>query len=299
MFGRLFRKRKLDQVSQLTVINRDGGGAQVIYETDDLIEAPYWTPDGQWLIFNGGGRLFRVRSDGSAAPELIDTGAINAATNDHLVSPDGQSVYFTSDGCLYAVALTGGVPRKVSNEHPPHANLSYYLHGISPDGQWLSFVGVHSGAKSDPHAIYLIAAAGGAERRLTHTKEPVDGPEFSPDGRWIYFNSELNGRRPGHSQLFRMHVDGTHIEQLTSDERVNWFPHASPDGQWLMYLSYAEKTQGHPANVDVLLRVMPAGGGAVQDVVKLFGGQGTTNVNGWAPDSQRFAFMAYPVKPAD
>jgi hypothetical protein len=27
----------------------------------------------------------------------------------------------------------------------------------------------------------------------------------------------------------------------------------------------------------------------------LIGGQGTLNVNSWAPDSRRFAFVAYPL----
>mgnify|MGYP003412541454 FL=1 len=28
-------------------------------------------------------------------------------------------------------------------------------------------------------------------------------------------------------------------------------------------------------------------------ILKLFGGQGTINVNSWAPDSKRFAFVSY------
>jgi TolB protein len=28
--------------------------------------------------------------------------------------------------------------------------------------------------------------------------------------------------------------------------------------------------------------------------VHFWGGQGTINVNSWAPDSQRFAYVAYP-----
>jgi hypothetical protein len=37
----------------------------------------------------------------------------------------------------------------------------------------------------------------------------------------------------------------------------------------------------------------------VTEVVALFGGQGTINVNSWSPDSQRFAYVSYePVYPA-
>jgi hypothetical protein len=32
---------------------------------------------------------------------------------------------------------------------------------------------------------------------------------------------------------------------------------------------------------------------APQTILKLFGGQGTINVNSWAPDSKRFAFVSY------
>jgi hypothetical protein len=39
---------------------------------------------------------------------------------------------------------------------------------------------------------------------------------------------------------------------------------------------------------------MPASGGPSRLLTKLFGGQGTINVNSWAPDSQRFAFVFFP-----
>ena len=35
----------------------------------------------------------------------------------------------------------------------------------------------------------------------------------------------------------------------------------------------------------------------IETLVKLFGGQGTINVNSWAPDSRRFAFVSYEVMP--
>ena len=49
----------------------------------------------------------------------------------------------------------------------------------------------------------------------------------------------------------------------------------------------------HPANQDVMLRIMPATGGPVRILTKLFGGQGTINVPSWSPDSQRVAFVSY------
>ena len=43
------------------------------------------------------------------------------------------------------------------------------------------------------------------------------------------------------------------------------------------------------------LRMIPAQGGAPVTLAELFGGQGTINVNSWAPDSKRFAYVSYSV----
>jgi hypothetical protein len=38
---------------------------------------------------------------------------------------------------------------------------------------------------------------------------------------------------------------------------------------------------------------MPAAGGATRDLGKMFGGQGTINVNSWAPNSRAVAYVSY------
>jgi hypothetical protein len=60
-----------------------------------------------------------------------------------------------------------------------------------------------------------------------------------------------------------------------------------------LYLAYPSGTAGHPAGLDVTLRLVPANGGASRALCRLQGGQGTINVPCWAPDSRRFAFMRY------
>lgn len=111
--------------------------------------------------------------------------------------------------------------------------------------------------------------------------------------KYIYFNSD----RTGTMQIWRMLADGTQQEQVTKDEFNNWFAHPSPDGKWLVFLSYEKEVTGHPANKDVTLRLMPLGGGEIQVLAKLFGGQGTINVPSWSPDSRRLAFVSYQFVP--
>lgn len=294
-FARRGRSLLAGQTAQLVTIASDGSDRRVIFEATEVIEAPNWTPDGRFLIVNAGGELWRFPADGMGDAQKIDTRPLSGLNNDHVLSPDGKLVYVSDDdGHLYVLPITGGTPRRVSNTHAtPH---HYYLHGISPDGQTLAYVAVEGPEGKKRINMFTIPSAGGPDTRLSDVDYPNDGPEYSPDGTWIYFNSERDARTPGHAQCYRMRADGTGIEQLTHDDRVNWFPHISPDGQSIVYISYPPGTLGHPPNKDVILRFMRPDGTEQRDIVSFFGGQGTMNVNSWAPDSRRFAYVAYPLR---
>ncbi len=292
------RRRLRDgQVSELTVINADGSGRRVIFEACELFEAPNWTPDGKWLVFNADGRLYRISPDGTDGPHRINTAPIEDLNNDHCLSPDGRTLYLSSrDRHLHAVPLEGGQPRRLSPDQACERQFIYYLHGVSPDGQTLAFVGYEKSAEGKQiTTICTMPAAGGPIRELTDKRYLVDGPEFSPDGAWIYFNSEEAATQPGHAQIFRMRPDGSGMQQITFDERVNWFPHFSPDGSMVAYLSFPAGTIGHPADKHCFIRIMDPDGGNRRDLDGFLGGQGTINVNSWAPDSKRLAYVTYPI----
>jgi Tol biopolymer transport system component len=153
--------------------------------------------------------------------------------------------------------------------------------GLEPkDGNWWARANV-----------FTMPSTGGEEHRLTHGTDPSDGCEYSPDGEWIYFNTE--GFSPGHAQIARMRCDGFGLEQLTFDERVNWFPHLAPDGAYAVYLSFPSGTRGHPAGLHVELCLVQNDWTKALWRIPVFGGQGTINVNSWAPNSDRFAFVSY------
>ncbi len=274
--------------SSLETVTIASGDRRSVHHTNELIEAPNWTPDGHALYFNGGGRIYRLPLAGTATPELIDTGFAVKCNNDHGLSPDGSTLVIsdqTKDGHsrIYTLPAAGGAPKEITPKAPS------YWHGWSPDGQTLAYCAQRDGK----FGIFTIPVAGGAEKRLTITDGLDDGPDYSPDGKWIYFNSDRTGRM----QIWRMHADGSAMEQVTKDEYNNWFAHPSPDGKWLVLLSYAPDVSGHPADKDVMLRLMPVAGGEITVLVKLFGGQGTINVPSWSPDSLKLAYVRYqPVK---
>jgi Tol biopolymer transport system component len=292
-------RRLLDnQRSEVVIADMGSGTTTVIYDSNQLIEAPNWSADGKWLVFNADGRLFRLSPDGLEGPHRILTAPIENANNDHVLSPDGGLIYISSnDGHIYKCPFEGGTPERVSHDLEANRNYRFYLHGISPDGAQLTYVGLERRSdKSIMTRIATLPASGGAATHLTDGSCPVDGPEYSPDGQWIYFNSEAVAKRPGHAQIFRMRIDGSGVEQMTHDERVNWFPHISPDGQTMAYISFPTGVEGHPADCDVIIRTMPANGGLSRDIDQFNGGQGSINVPSWAPDSQRFAYIRYPFE---
>jgi TolB protein len=270
--------------STLETIAIDSKDRKVVHHVREHIEAPNWTRDGKELVFNSGGLLFALPL-GGGAPRRIDTGFATRCNNDHGLSPDGTllAVSDQSQGeghsLIYVLPASGGTPRRVTPVGPS------YWHGWSPDGRTLAYCAERGGE----YDVYTIPVDGGEETRITTAPGLDDGPDYSADGQWIYFNSE----RTGTMQIWRVRTDGTEAQQLTSDGFNDWFPHPSPDGRWVAFLSYEKGVKGHPPNQDVMIRMMPADGGPVQVLAKLFGGQGTINVPSWSPDSTRLAFVSY------
>jgi len=285
--------------STLESVPISSGDRQVMYFARGRFEAPNWSRDGSYLLFNRDGHLEKLPVKGGT-PEVVKTGDQNRLNNDHGISPDGTQLAFSDnsqetkspdgktghDSLVYVMPIAGGTPKQLTPVGPS------YWHGWSADGKTLAFVGQRSG----DFDIYTVPVLGGDETRLTTAKGLDDGPEYSPDGQYIYFNSE----RSGHMQIWRMKADGAEQEQVFSDDYNNWFPHISPDGKWMVFLTYEKDVTGHPENKDVMLRLMSLEDKKITVLAKLFGGQGTINVPSWSPDSKQVAFVSYQfIAPED
>jgi len=272
--------------STLETVSISSTDRQIVSVVQDHIEAPNWTSDGKTLIYNGGGKLYRIPAAGGK-PDLIDTGFAIRCNNDHGISPDGTQLVVSDQSqdphqsIIYTLPISGGAPKRITDKFPS------YWHGWSPDGKTLAFCGQRDGK----FGIFTIPAAGGEETRLTTTDGLDDGPDYSPDGSHIYFNSD----RTGLMQIWRMAPDGSGLEQITKDDANNWFAHISPNGKWMVYLTYDKSVKGHPPNKNVVLRLMSVADGKITILAKLFGGQGTINVPSWSPDSTHVAFVSYEL----
>ena len=279
-----------DSISILETIDVHTGIRSVLKEFDYVIEAPNWTQDGNFLVYNSRGHMYTYAlADGEISE--IDTGFAIDCNNDHVLSPDNTQIavsHFTNEDAtsrIYILPMTGGRPVLVTEKGPS------YLHGWSPDGKRLAYCAERGGQ----YDIYSISIDGCPEMQLTDMLGLDDGPEYAPDGNAIWFNST----RTGLMQIWRMDVDGSNAVQMVQEDANCWFPHVSPNGEWVVYIAYEKndvRPNDHPANKHVELRLVPADGGETKRIATLFGGQGTMNVNSWAPDNRTIAFVSYRLK---
>lgn len=282
--SRLMRFGYREAISHLEIIDVDTLEITRVADFDCLIEAPNWLSDGR-LLYNSMGLIYTIDIE-SHEIKRIDTGSCDLCNNDHVVSFDESTLAISCAGDdtgsrIYKLPLDGGVPELITQNAPS------YLHGISPDGKTLAYCAERGGE----YDIYTISSEGGDEKQLTFTHGLNDGPEYSPDGKHIWFNSV----RDGNMHVFRMNADGSEQTRMTHDDRNNWFPHVSRDGKRIAYISYGlDVAPGdHPANKDVQLMLMNYDGTEGRVILKLFGGQGTLNVNSWSPDNKKIAYVRY------
>lgn len=274
--------------SHLEVMDVETGHRKILHSIPHSLQAPNWTPDNQYLIYNEEGLLYKYRlEDGEIS--LLNTGFADDNNNDHVLSFDGSMMAISHHtgpdrvSTIYTLPVSGSDnPKKITSENSGNS----YLHGWSPDASKLIFTGY----RNEQYDIWQVDVDTREEKGLTNLSTLDDGSEYTPDGDYIYFNSS----RTGTMQIWRMRPDGSHQEQVTFDEYNDWFPHISPDGEWIVYLSYLPDIDpdSHPFYQKIYLRLMPASGGVPRTIAYLFGGQGTINVPSWSPDSKKISFVS-------
>jgi len=146
---------------------------------------PQSTPDGQWIVFQGGDvypTLWKVSTAGGEVVEVARTRALRPA-----VSPDGQMIaydYLDSDLNKWGIGIVSfpGGARVTRFDFPPTVSSRFVR--WSPDRQSVAFVNSPGGVSD----IWLQPINGGPAKQLTSFKaEQILAFDWSRDGRSLAF----------------------------------------------------------------------------------------------------------------
>lgn len=111
-----------------------------------------------------------------------------------------NTIVFVSEDDLWTIPKTGGIARRLTS----NLGAVTFPH-LSPDGQWLAFIGREEGYGE----VYVMAAEGGIARRLTYLSSNCRIVGWSPDGRDILFCSNYGQVIGSEFGLFRIAHDST------------------------------------------------------------------------------------------
>jgi Tol biopolymer transport system component len=183
----------------LYVVNADGSNLHHLATPITTVEAPAWSPDGEWIAFpySTGDEgaishsIWEIRVDGSDLHQVTYPAPNVAEDTGVQFSPDGTRLVIERD-----LASCGWCP-----------------------------------------AIFTVDATDGGNpvRVSPRGANGFDHPDWSPDGRWIVFRTQSG--RSGASAVFVAHPDGTHLQMILDGRRNGrGFKSStfSPDGRQLV-----------------------------------------------------------------
>jgi Tol biopolymer transport system component/DNA-binding winged helix-turn-helix (wHTH) protein len=249
---------------------------------------PIWTPDSKAMVMldqctPGGPRAVVLFSFATGEKRCLATGSHGDFAADDALSPDGRTVAFyrfTDAGyCeLYAVPLTGGSPRLVSE------GTTFWNPMWTPDGKYIVLYSLRghmmrpwrvpvSGGPLEPEMVYPgVGSISQDGRKLVYAESQGGASShFAPAAIWradlsnaggpvlrtrklIYsqFMEDaaqpspdgtrlaLQSGRSGTNQIWLNSTDGDHPVQLTNIGWHSGTPRWSPDGRWIAFDARAE-----------------------------------------------------------
>ena len=198
--GRLFTRR-LNQPRATELTGTDGG------------YAPFFSPDGEWVAFFGGGKLKKISVEGGAAIALCDSrnGRGGAWGEDHTIIAALQ----TGTGDLSMIPDGGGTPKPLTEA--ARGEYSYRWPQILPGGKAVLFTASRLRG-FDASNIEVMSL------QDRHRKTLLRGGTYGrylPTGHLVYLNSGTLFAAPFDPDTLEVHGTAVPVLQEVSYSRIN------------------------------------------------------------------------------
>lgn len=215
--------------SDIYTMNYDASDMKNLTKHQNIVAAPRWSPDGQYLAFTSykGGRpevYLRYLKTGkekkvSSFPGLNLCGSFSTDSKKLLLtlSKDGnEEIYVLDIDTMTLKRLT----RSYSIDVSP---------AWSADSKKIAFVSNRSGSPQ----VFVMDADGNNVKRITFEGNYNTSPSWSPRGGRIAYEGLINHKY----QIFSVDEEGNNLIQLTFDNADNEYPSWSPSGRQIVFSS--------------------------------------------------------------
>lgn len=161
--------------------NGSSGASESVSVTEGTNIAATVSPDGESIVMEMQGLLFRLPRSGGEAKQLTEVG-FEPAHPDY--APDGHRIavesYADGDYDIWTLSDAGAGRRQVTNADGPFDDREPRW---SPDGKQIAF----SSDRAGTYDIWTVDVASGAVRQWTDDPGDQVQPTWSPDGREIAY----------------------------------------------------------------------------------------------------------------
>jgi len=220
---------------RLWIISATGGEALPLYSEKLDVHAFAWSADSSALYFSTQQPLDHDETEARAAEwqdvirwreqnrgDLLLKVEIASAVANTLLTPlpNGATAAKTAKGRADTIATSTLPP---SAQTVTKSQLAIDEIAVSPNGKTLAFLTgpVHRRTENPADfEIYLVSAAGGEAKQLTHNQALESRIAWAPDGRWLHFlvaaaAGSLEGPyRDLQGRLYRVDTESAKVERL-------------------------------------------------------------------------------------